>query len=76
MATDPSAPKGYTHGKPANLQQPPLGGQVGLDGNPDPINLTGRVGPRASQANKPDPRLSPGARAALERSKGGADSAA
>jgi hypothetical protein len=75
MATDPSAPKGYTHGKPANLQQPPLGGQVGLDGQQDPLNLGGEVGPRASQANRPNPRISPAARAVLDRTKGGGTAA-
>jgi hypothetical protein len=71
MATDPSAPKGYTHGKPANLQQPPLGGQVGLDGQKDPLNLGGSLNPRSSPALRPDPRISPGARAVLDRTKGG-----
>lgn len=67
---DPSAPKEYVHGKPANLDQPPLGGQVGLDGNPDPANLNGGVGPRPSPAHRPDPRISPAARAILNRTKG------
>jgi hypothetical protein len=69
--TPKSAPKEYVHGKPKNMDVPPDGAAVGLDGNPDPQNLRGGVGPRSSPAHRPNPRISPAARAVLDRTKGG-----
>jgi hypothetical protein len=71
MDPDKAAPQGdYTHGIPRAMDVPNLGVAQGLPDNPDPTNLGRGRGPRASQANKPDPRISPAAQAALRRTRG------